>query len=530
MPNFYNVENWYWTVGDRNPSTEVYSSAARAFVLQTDTAYTTFLAEPGDFTTIPLADFDELIAILQNQYPGGLPLDATYPIVATASYDSKINLLINPEFRVNQRGITSGISRDEFGPDLWSGDTGANSTAPTYDPATGEVTTPGNLSVFKQQIERAFWSAGYVGERLTVSVEDLEYVSGAAGGLELTIGGVDITLTPGPGVRAVSFVVPVGATGDFLTFRLNSGGTYRYKRMALVRGETPFDGEPRNLEAETALCRYYYIQPATDPAGSLKGRSVFSGAGDPVNVINARPNIFMARGALFGFIAPSNTTSAPTALGCSVTTATTITYQYAPASGARWARTPRKRHTTTTTAGQQTGMRTNYALGLHASSTAGQGGYYVSFYAGHETNTTGYQLFAGLCSSTAALAGDPSSLINCVGIGYDAGDNQTANWFLIHNDASGAATKIDLGANAVRTSTQGFFVELFNAPGSLYVNYRVTAVNSLIVVAEGVLTTDVPITNQGLALKFECRNGAIAAAATVEYGMVYFESCESAAA
>mgnify|MGYP000365593319 CR=1 FL=1 len=59
--------------------------------------------------------------------------------------------------------------------------------------------------------------------------------------------------------------------------------------------------------------------------------------------------------------------------------------------------------------------------------------------------TGGAALFFGLDSTMADLGNvDPSTLLNCVGIGKDASDT---NLHVIHNDGTGVATKIDLGDN-----------------------------------------------------------------------------------
>jgi hypothetical protein len=94
--------------------------------------------------------------------------------------------------------------------------------------------------------------------------------------------------------------------------------------------------------------------------------------------------------------------------------------------------------------------------------------------------------FCGLRASVAAPTDvNPSTLTNIVGVGFDASDS---NLFIMHNDAAGAATKIDTGlarpgadrgswievhlfshpgdtaiACAVRTSTGGFFTTLIES-------------------------------------------------------------------
>lgn len=259
----FTPSDWYWQVGA--DTTQFWSSATAGYVPDDDAAYLAWLAIIPNQPTV-IADEDNLWEVLRQVYPPGLPSDQPYNYVVQRDFQKRRNLLINPEFRVNQRQNFSTLSDGEEGPDRWAGAAPVGSTPPSYDAETGIVTTAGGLSEVRQEIERDFWSAGYPNETLTVSAEDLEYVSGDTDGLELTIGGVNIVLEPGPGVRASTFVVPDTATGDFLTFEFKSGGSYRYKNLALVQGSEPFDGQPRNLQEETALCQWYYVPPVVDVA------------------------------------------------------------------------------------------------------------------------------------------------------------------------------------------------------------------------------------------------------------------------
>ena len=85
------------------------------------------------------------------------------------------------------------------------------------------------------------------------------------------------------------------------------------------------------------------------------------------------------------------------------------------------------------------------------------------------------------------------SLTNIVGIGSDAADT---NLQIFHNDGTGTATKIDLGANfaANRTgsaATDFFVFELYNPFNSMNVFYKVTSLENNVTV-EGTITTNLP--------------------------------------
>ncbi len=110
---------------------------------------------------------------------------------------------------------------------------------------------------------------------------------------------------------------------------------------------------------------------------------------------------------------------------------------------------------------------------------------------GATATTRGFLGFRG--ANTAPTDVNPSTLTNVVGLGWDSGD---ANLSVIHNDASGTATKVPLGVNFPRPTadrSQAWdFTILSDGEGSVY-----WAVISLAngATANGVITTDLPANN-----------------------------------
>ena len=117
---------------------------------------------------------------------------------------------------------------------------------------------------------------------------------------------------------------------------------------------------------------------------------------------------------------------------------------------------------------------------------------------------SGCRQFYGMQGATTDLAYSDSilvsSLINCIGVGSDSADT---NLQVFHNDGTGTATKIDLGANFPANRTAGsamttvYSIELFNAPNSSSVLYRVVnkeTGNSV----QGTVSTNLPLSTQGL--------------------------------
>ena len=114
--------------------------------------------------------------------------------------------------------------------------------------------------------------------------------------------------------------------------------------------------------------------------------------------------------------------------------------------------------------------------------------------------------FAGML--TTAVPGDtePSALVNCVGMGWDAAD---ANIQIMHNDSTGTCTKIDLGASfpvSTVDRTEVYELQLY-APDSLTqsVAWRVIRYNTtgktIAAEASGVITTNLPSVTTLLAMR-----------------------------
>ena len=117
---------------------------------------------------------------------------------------------------------------------------------------------------------------------------------------------------------------------------------------------------------------------------------------------------------------------------------------------------------------------------------------------------SGCRQFYGMAGSTTDLtytdAVTVASLTNIIGVGSDAADS---NLQVFYNDATGTATKIDLGGLFPANRTAGaamttiYSVILYNAPTSNNVSYRVTNKESGDY-TEGTIATNMPANTQGL--------------------------------
>ena len=168
---------------------------------------------------------------------------------------------------------------------------------------------------------------------------------------------------------------------------------------------------------------------------------------------------------------------------------------------------------------QQCGVRVAQAL------WAMSGGFkFVTTFAYTDSQyNSGARQFYGLTSATTLLGVNStitvSSLLNIIGIGSDAGDTALS---IYCNDGTGSATKTTLSATdfpANRTagaaSTDIFSLELYNAPASTEVKYKVTNVTTG-VQATGTLTTDLPSTSTMLSFQAIRTSGSTSNACSID--------------
>jgi hypothetical protein len=182
-------------------------------------------------------------------------------------------------------------------------------------------------------------------------------------------------------------------------------------------------------------------------------------------------------------------------------------------------RTIRTQIPTSSTVGSKAGIRT--ASLRHS---VGQGfSFSVGWCIQDAAYVVGAKQFHGLLPistlSTISNLVDVVSLTNFIGVGSDAAD---LNLQVFYNDASGTASKIDLGANFPANRTVGatldkFYVfDLYNEHDSMEVKYRITD-RLTGNVAQGTLTTDLPLDTVLLAPQSIRTNGVTALATVTQW-------------
>ena len=154
------------------------------------------------------------------------------------------NLLINGEFRINQRGYTSGsnLASGSYGFDRWKS-TFTNTTLTFTSAPQGQIVTINSGGSVEQVIERENVSAGTYVLSWTGTATGRVYNTGA---------------TP-PSYAASPIVVTLDGLANVEVEFTASGGTRTLWKPQLEQNYQPTPFEQRPIGTELALCqRYYY--------------------------------------------------------------------------------------------------------------------------------------------------------------------------------------------------------------------------------------------------------------------------------
>lgn len=178
--------------------------------------------------------------------------------------------------------------------------------------------------------------------------------------------------------------------------------------------------------------------------------------------------------------------------------------------------------TSAATAGSSSELRSTIAFAYRGSAT-GLGGFI--FYTRVETTTVVAQqrAFFGLSTTTAALANaNPSTLFNNVYIGYDAAQTTLR---ACGNDAAGAATCADLGANFPVSNSAVYDIWLYSKQGTGGVFYHVERLETVFT-ASGSITVsgDLPGVTIFLGPHLWVNNGTTAQAVNLRFAKMCLSS------
>lgn len=183
---------------------------------------------------------------------------------------SNPNLLINGDFRVNQRGLTiykSQTNANIYSLDHWQ--IGTNAIGVTVATKSGEATNygggiilsctsdvPSSYNILRQHIEDY---EIFQGKTLTLSC----YVSNLSGSLNLRIFGTNLIKSQAlqSGLNIMSVTIPSDITRLYIAISclgVESSATIEWVKLEMGSTATPYS--PRPYAEELALCQRYYLK------------------------------------------------------------------------------------------------------------------------------------------------------------------------------------------------------------------------------------------------------------------------------
>jgi hypothetical protein len=173
------------------------------------------------------------------------------------------------------------------------------------------------------------------------------------------------------------------------------------------------------------------------------------------------------------------------------------------------------------TAGASCGTRHNLAQ-FWRGNQARFGGFYYRARFVIDTVVAGMRWFVGMLNGTAVIGNvNPSTLINMIGFGIDAGQT-TVRFF--NNDGSGTATATDLGANFPATTAAVVYdVTLFCAQNGALIGWSCERLDSSFL-STSTVSTDIPANTTLLAPQVWMNNGATASAVAISVVQQYVET------
>ena len=187
---------------------------------------------------------------------------------------------------------------------------------------------------------------------------------------------------------------------------------------------------------------------------------------------------------------------------------------YASVKRSRWANV-------VTTTNQVLGQRNTEAMYIRGN-LASTGGFFFFARFGLDTWTTGGRLFVGMHTSTAVVTAEPSASTNILGFAVNSTDTSIT---FMHNDASGTATKETITHPAL-ASNNAYDAVIYCRPSDTTVYYRLTDLNSGVVLIDSSTNTDLPVSTTGLTAGVLASNAAIATVTAINIGVnrIYVES------
>lgn len=319
---------------------------------------------------------------------------------------------------------------------------------------------------------------------------------------------------PGGGGGSGDVVGPAGAT-DNAVARFD-GATGKLVQASAV-----------GIDDDGSVVVPVIAAPATPSPGQLAlfaedvgGRALLSIRGPSGLSTPLQP--LLGRNKIAWLLANGNSTSIST-MGFAASNAGTATARNVATTGF-FTSVRRIGFVSATTAGSSAGTR-SAALQYWRGNAAGLGGFLfiARFGVSDAAAVSDSRLAAGLFNTASAIGNvNPSTLTHMVMAGTDNGQT---NLRIMHNDGSGTATAIDLGASfpAQSLSTDMYEVTFFCPPNGSAITYRVERLNTGDVTS-GTLSTDLPGSATLLSPQIWRNNGATALAVGIDVASLYVET------
>lgn len=131
--------------------------------------------------------------------------------------------------------------------------------------------------------------------------------------------------------------------------------------------------------------------------------------------------------------------------------------------------------------------------------------------------------FIGLAASTAAPTDvNPSTLLNVLGVGYDAADT---NWQVMVNDGASTCTKIDTGIARPSADRQTMYsVMIFSTPGGAWVGVRIVDEATGSAYESAQINTNIPASTQTLTPNCYASVGGTSSVVGLTFGGMWFDT------
>lgn len=280
---------------------------------------------------------------------------------------------------------------------------------------------------------------------------------------------------------------------------------------------------------ERPLAEFETADPATPGSGARLFSRVVGGRRLPAYVgpsgIDSSLQPFLARNGIAGAFPNGNSTTL-TYLRLALTATGTATAANVATSSLH-ASMKRLDYLVTTAATTAVAGFRSTAAQVFRGATAGIGGFhYVCRWApatGQATATS--RAWCGLRASASAPTDvEPSSNVNAIGMGWDAADS---NVQIMHNDGSGTATKVDLGASFPVSTTDRakvYELALFAVPGTTEVAWQVTDLTTGAIATGTITSADMPSQTTLLAPVAYCSAGGTSSVIGVTLFGLYIET------